>query len=133
VFLLNQKPLVLGIMTRWQVEQVVWRQNNILVMDSTFCTNKYNVFWFLFPLFTIQALFSMVRIHENLVYSRLFFFFCKLEYCIDSFQKKLQMSVVLLATWSQCPEGKPLHQMSKASLANCPKNSMALVMPLKIN
>jgi hypothetical protein len=72
VFLLNQEPFTLGIMMRWQVEQVVRHgHNNVLMMDSTFCTNKYKVFWFLFTLFTMSTLFSMVRIHENIVYRRL--------------------------------------------------------------
>ena len=36
---------MLGIMTRWKMEQVVKHgHNNVLAMDSTFCSNKYNVF-----------------------------------------------------------------------------------------
>ena len=45
VFILNREPFMLEIMMRWQVEQVVKHgHNNVLAMDSTFCTSKYKVF-----------------------------------------------------------------------------------------
>eukprot|EP01018_Ginkgo_biloba_P018870 Gb_18917 [translate_table: standard] len=45
----NNQPFILGIQNTWQLEQMVkFGKNNLIVIDSTFETNKLK-----YPLFTL--------------------------------------------------------------------------------